>query len=128
MVEKLKKGSITLTCGHISESYVLDEENHIAIKSQDRGGNNAIDYMTVCNRCKEYYEKKELILYTEEDKNVYFGGILKSNENNIESEIDEEKFNELTDYMIAKKELYEKQSQESQNSLSNLFTRFVKFY
>ena len=61
---------IRFTCGHIEESYA-DSENHIAIRSQDREGNNAIDFIVVCDKCKKYYEKSNSILKTKEEQNDY---------------------------------------------------------
>ena len=58
--------SITATCGHtLTDSEGLGTS--IAIKDRCKDGSKAIGYLTLCDKCLEWYRKSKLELKTEKE-------------------------------------------------------------
>lgn len=56
---------IIATCGHEIKNF---KGKMVWVALTDREFNHAIDYMTLCNKCKKMYDKNGILLKTSKQK------------------------------------------------------------
>lgn len=68
-----EEGTITLSCGHQAKP----EDGQwglgipVALAAYDRKGERCVNYMTVCTKCRDMYEKIGIVLKNEYEANAW---------------------------------------------------------
>ena len=58
--------TIIASCGHKVED--IDDLHNVAIKDYARNFSKAVSYMSICQKCLEFYKKENLLLNTEKEE------------------------------------------------------------